>query len=78
MALKSVVHYSNLGRIYILVHEAECFLRTIIFPVVLYGYETWSLKTAVHYSTLGRIYLLTPLSRMFIENYNFSFCFVRV
>ena len=33
-------------------------MRTIIFPVVLYGCETWSLKTAVHYSTLGRIYLL--------------------
>jgi hypothetical protein len=43
MALKTTVHHSNLGRIYLLTAWAGCFLRTIIFPVVLYGCETWSL-----------------------------------
>ena len=37
-----------------------------------------ALKTAVHYSDLGRIYILSPWSRVFLENYSFSCCFVWV
>jgi hypothetical protein len=50
-----------------LFHGVECFLKTIIFPVVLYGCETWSLKTAVRYSALGWIYLLTPGEECFLR-----------